>query len=392
MSLSSMLLSSQPHAIASLPHMLVQVSLCLMVDAESACQKVELACGHQSIEKKASKEVAMREKPAIADELLRDILQDQYGLIPVTLEFLPVGLDYHAGVYRVVSEQGSAYLLKVTSRPLYEARYLVPRYLNDAGITSVVAPLPAKSGTLWTKRGEWTMILYPFIEGDSSLTGMTNEQWRELGNIFKQIHQTPVPSGGLGSLRRETFDVTEYVLWIHDFEAQHLHAEYGRSTAERALLDDWLGHQSTIHRAVNSLQKLAGVLRKQSGPYVFCHADLHPHNLIRDDAGHVFVIDWDDVMLAPKERDFIFVREPQADAFWEGYGQPEIDWVALTYYRWERVVQDIIECARDMFFKDDVGEESRADIAGLFHKIFLEDISTLHHVYSAAAHLPEDLC
>jgi hypothetical protein len=27
--------------------------------------------------------------------------------------------------------------------------------------------------------------------------------------------------------------------------------------------------------------------------------DLHPRNLIRDHAGKVFVIDWDEVMLAP---------------------------------------------------------------------------------------------
>jgi spectinomycin phosphotransferase len=118
----------------------------------------------------------MREKPAIPDELLRSMLQDQYDLVPVTLEFLPVGLDYHAGVYRVVSEQGRAYLLKVTSRPLYEPRYLVPRYLNDQGIPSVVAPLAAKSGGLWAKLVDWTVIVYPFIEGDTSFTGMTSEQ------------------------------------------------------------------------------------------------------------------------------------------------------------------------------------------------------------------------
>ncbi len=100
--------------------------------------------------KKASDEVTMREKPAIADELLQAILQDQYGVEAITLEFLPVGLDYHAGVYRVVGEQGNAFLLKATSRPLYEPRYLVPRHLNDTGITSVVAPLPTKSGALWT--------------------------------------------------------------------------------------------------------------------------------------------------------------------------------------------------------------------------------------------------
>ena len=139
----------------------------------------------------------MREKPHIPEELLRTCLQDQYDLVPVTLEFLPVGLDYHAGVYRVVSEQGSAYLLKVTSRPLYEPRYQVPRYLNDQGITSVVAPLPTRSGALWTKLVDWTAIVYPWISGDSSFTGMTNEHWRELGSIFKRIHQVSVPAAWL---------------------------------------------------------------------------------------------------------------------------------------------------------------------------------------------------
>ena len=140
-----------------------------------------------------------------------------------------------------------------------------------------------------------------------------------------------------------------------------------------------------------SLEKLAGALQKQSGPYVFCHADLHPANLIRDSNGNVFVIDWDDVMLAPKERDFIFVRESGADAFWEGYGHPQIDWIALTYYRCERVVQDVIACADDMFFKDGLGEETRSDIASLFHEILLGKTSTINDVYAAAAHLPPDL-
>src|SRR6516225_4641066 len=122
----------------------------------------------------------MRERPWIPEEHLRACLQYQYDLIPVTFEFLPLGKDYNAGVYRVVSEQGTAYLLKVTSRPLYEPRCLVPRYLNDQGITSVVAPLPTRSGGLWAKLVDWTAIVYPFIDGDSSFTGMTNEHWRKL--------------------------------------------------------------------------------------------------------------------------------------------------------------------------------------------------------------------
>ncbi len=333
----------------------------------------------------------MREKPNVPDELLRACLQDQYDLVPVTLDYLPLGLDYNSWVYRVVSEQGISYLLKARSGPLYEPSCLVPSYLKDQGIASVVAPLPTKSNTLWTRVGAWTVIVYPFIEGDTSFTGMTDEQWKELGTIFKQIHQVIVPAEGFRSLRKETFDPTEYARWVRAFETQHLPSRHGGSVSERALRSSWVAHQSTIHTGVTSLETLAGVLQGRSGPYVICHADLHPANLIRDHADHVFVIDWNDVMLAPKERDFIFVRELQADAFWEGYGQREIDWIALTYYLWERVVQDVIECAKDVFFNDDLGEETRADVVRLFDEILMGRSSTIDAAYTATAHLSRDL-
>lgn len=332
----------------------------------------------------------MREQPRIPEEPLRACLRDQYDLLPITLEYLPLGLDYNSWVYRVVSQQGTSYLLKARSGPLYEPGCLVPSYLKDQGIASVVAPLRTKSNTLWTWVGAWTVIVYPFIEGDTSFMGMTDEQWREVGTIFKRIHQVIVPAEGFESVRKETFDPAEYARWVRAFETQHTRSE-GGSASQRALRSSWVAHQSTIHTGIYYLEKLAVLLQGRSGPYVICHADLHPANLIRDHAGHVFVIDWNDVMLAPKERDFIFVRELQADAFWEGYGQREIDWIALTYYLWERVVQDVIECAKDVFFNDDLGEETRADVVRLFDEILIGRSSTINAAYAAGAHLPGDL-
>ncbi len=120
--------------------------------------------------------------------------------------------------------------------------------------------------------------------------------------------------------------------------------------------------------------------------------------MLRDQADHMFVIDWDDVMLAPKERDFLFVREAQADGsalldtppFFQGYGQTEIDWIALTYYRCERVVQDLIECAQQVFFRKDLGDEIKADAVQLFGDIFAEG-DEVDAACAAAAHLPSDL-
>jgi len=339
----------------------------------------------------------MREQPNIPEERLQAYLQDQYGFAPVTLEYLPLGLDYQAGVYRVVSEQGTPYLLKVTSRSLYEPSCLVPRYLKDQGITSVVAPIPTSSGALWARLEEWTVIVYPFLDGETSWTGMTDEKWKEVGSIFQRIHQVILPPFGFESLRKETFDPTEYARWVRAFETQHAHSEGGSAT-ERALRSSWMAYQPTIHTVVTSLEKLAEVLQSRSLPYVICHADLHPANLLRDHPGHMFVIDWDEVMLAPKERDFIFVKESLADsealpgtpAFFQGYGQTEIDWIALTYFRYERVIQDLIACAQEVFYRDDLGEETKADSFQLFRSILAEG-GEIDAASQASAHLPSDL-
>jgi spectinomycin phosphotransferase len=340
----------------------------------------------------------MREQPKILLDHLQACLQEQYGLTAVMLDFLPVGLDYNAGVYRVVSEQSIAYLLKVTSRPLYEPGYLVPRYLNDQGITSVVAPIPTKNNVLWAKLGAWTMIMYPFIEGTTSWTGMTDEQWKVLGTIFQRIHQVALPPVGFESLRKETFDPTKYAQWVRTFEAQHMQAFNEESASQRALRSSWIAYQSTIHDVVTSLEKLAEVLQSQTLSFVICHADLHPANLLRDQFGHVFAIDWDEVMLAPKERDFLFIKESSTDsealpgspAFFQGYGQTEINWTALTYYRYERVIQDLIACAQEVFFRDDLGEGTKADSIQLFQAILADD-GELDAASQASTHLPSDL-
>jgi spectinomycin phosphotransferase len=253
----------------------------------------------------------------------------------------------------------------------------MPAYLSEQGITSVVAPLPTRNHTLWARIEDWAMIVYPFLEGETSWSGMTDEQWKETGCIFKQIHQVVLPSSGFEALRKETFDPTGYVQWIRMFEAHHLHESSGEGASQRALRSSWIEHQSTIHAVVASLEKLAAVLQRRNLPYVICHSDLHPANLLRDHTGHVFVIDWDEVMLAPKERDFLFIKESPTDsetlpgtpAFFQGYGKTDIDWIALTYYRNERVIQDVIACAENVCLRDDLEEGSKMDEAQLFRDV-----------------------
>lgn len=70
-----------------------------------------------------------------------------------------------------------------------------------------------------------------------------------------------------------------------------------------------------------------------------------------DGDSRFYIVDWDDSILAPRERDLMFIgggqgfigRTPQEEErlFYEGYGRVQVDPVTLAYYRCERIIQDV---------------------------------------------------
>lgn len=337
----------------------------------------------------------MHNSPKIRVKQLISCLQEQYALKLASLDFLPLGLDYNANVYKAVSESGTPYLIKGKSGVLYEPSFVVPSYLRNRGITSVVAPILTKDNSLWTQLENWTVIVYPFIDGDSSWGGMTKVHWERAGNIFNKIHNTIFEPDILDLLREETFNVTKYVDWIQNFEVQHIQREVKENTYKRVLCSVWLMNQSKINQSIDFLKRLASQLQKRTLPFVVCHADLHPANVLRDNAGNVFIVDWDEVMMAPKERDFIFLNESSfyglasnsISSFLKGYGPTEIDWAILTYYKLERAIQDLIEYTEQVFFKNDsVGEKTKSNAVQAIIELF-ENGGEIAAAYSVAKYL-----
>jgi spectinomycin phosphotransferase len=107
---------------------------------------------------------------------------------------------------------------------------------------------------------------------------------------------------------------------------------------------------------------------------------MHTGNLIVDDASAVWVFDWDEVVLAPKERDLMFsvgggiseeLVSPDATArFLEGYGPVEIDEQALAYYRHAWAVQDVGGYAWRVLLDQSATEPQRQDAADILIGLF----------------------
>lgn len=330
----------------------------------------------------------MREEPLIPRETLRALLQEQYGVDVLALEFLPVG-DTHSAIYRVVTDNRPAFLLKL--RDCFDdARLGSARFLHDHDIDAVIAPVPTTAGMLSAPIDGWTAVLFPFVEGETGWDTMTSAHWEEAGRVFRRIHSLQVED--FRGIHREIFDAAIYASNIQELEAQ-LAAPGEASTPLQLLQTAWRKHHATIQALIAAMGRLATALKTQAPPLVICHADLHPGNLLRDARGGVFVIDWDDVLLAPKERDFIFTGEPAvgttlASPFFDGYGPTDVNWTAVTYYRYERVVTDFIEYTRDVF-RDSLSEAAK------LHSIesFVESLEGRNFAAAevAAEHLPHDL-
>jgi spectinomycin phosphotransferase len=55
------------------------------------------------------------------------------------------------------------------------------------------------------------------------------------------------------------------------------------------------------------------------------------------------------------------VENKEEELFFRGYGKVDIDPVALAYYRYEWVVQDIGDYGERVFLMKDTGEETKKD-------------------------------
>ena len=313
----------------------------------------------------------MLERPALSDAALESVLLTAYGLTPQRIEFLPIGNDASAYVFRADCS-GETYFLKLKTGEIYLPSVLVPRHLRDIGITQVLAPIPTRAGLLFTPVERFNLILYPFIEGCNAMdTGMSEAQWLEFGSTLKRIHTTLLPSGLSNLLLREDFRLNPRCLGIAKKLQEALPPASDGDIFAQELAEFWLSRQEEIAKILVHAQEIGRRMQGNPLEFILCHRDIHTANIMLDGYGRMAIIDWDQPILAPKERDLMFIeggREGQL--FYQGYGSTEPDPLALAYYAYEWVVQEIGDYAERVFFSSAYGEETRRDSVRGFKQLF----------------------
>ncbi len=310
----------------------------------------------------------MLEPPLLAENTILAALRAHYGIAGAVLTFLPIGNDAASFVYRADAANGASYFLKARSGAGFSAASLtVPYFLHNQGVPHVMAPLPAEGQALWVAVDGFALSLHPFVDARTATdAGLTLDDWRALGATLRQVHASHLPPELARTLPQETF--TPSRRHVLDELADRLGKPAFDDPFHAALAEFWRSRAGVIERVIERADRLGAQLRGEALPRVLCHADLHTWNVLVDADRHMWVVDWDEVILAPKERDLMFmvggigrglVQPEETERFLQGYGEPAIDRRALVYYRYAWAVQDIAAYAEQVLVSPDAGEPTR---------------------------------
>jgi spectinomycin phosphotransferase len=310
----------------------------------------------------------MIEKQYLSDQHIIDCLNTNYGIKVATLKFLPLGADINSSVYKAETHDQSSYFVKLKRGHHHDISTIIIALLHDVGIQQVILPIKTNDGQSTQHIDDFTLIVSPFVEGQDGFNrDLTADQWITLGKVMKQIHEIDVPLSIQAVIRREDYSPR----WREAVRLLYTHIEYELSGDEIALqlITFMKKHATTIHRLVDRAEQLCQKIQNQSSEFVLCHSDIHGGNVLMNESDIIYMVDWDDPIMAPKERDLMFIgggvanvwnKQHEEEFFYKGYGNTKINKTILAYYRHERIVEDIALIGKQLLLTSE-GNKNRAE-------------------------------
>jgi spectinomycin phosphotransferase len=305
------------------------------------------------------------------------IIESEYNIKIHNAKQLFIGCDKNTFVYRLESDNNKVYFLKIRTGVFNESSINIPYELSQKIGRHIIEPLKTIKDHLYIKMSDYTIILYPFILGKSGREiDLSEKQWAEFGKLLYKIHSFQL-SKEIHVIPYEKYN-TEYRIKLIEY-IQKINEKQTLNDYAKQFSDLLISKQKLINIILKRTEELFDEIIKMDRNYCLCHGDIHAGNLFISDNNELYVVDWDTLIMAPKERDLMFIgggiankwnTKNEENYFYKGYGrQNNINKIIMAYYRYERIIEDVVEFY-DQFFEKDTKKKNQKIILEVVNNMF----------------------
>jgi spectinomycin phosphotransferase len=330
---------------------------------------------------------------AVDAQTAASLVLDHFGVRVVGMEAVEGGLDPSAALWRATDSAGDEWTIKVTRR---DVRFglLVADAVAGGNTPGIAVPRRGPDGLPWVEHNGSILSMAPWIPGlDATDSATSPSHWEEFGRTLRRVHDHRMPAAARPGRRgiRRTGKSPRKLLAEIDLlfsgrfpsgEAPDGDAGGGSAADDWEAL--WLANRHRVVSLVRLERRLKG--RRGATERVPVHGDPHIGNLIIDEAGQSWLIDFDEASIAPREVDLMLVElgvifsapitDVQRRSFRAGYGDDfVIDEDRILRFGCVRAVEDIAATVRLLVDADPVsrgvpGGVGRAEAAGTLASLF----------------------
>lgn len=226
------------------------------------------------------------ERTEAYEKNLKSFLCEEYGFRGIAIT--PAKRGFYGETWRL-DTPGKSYFVKLVyfadHQYIYTCSFGVMDFLRSKGIDFISAIVKTTEGALFTRFDGAVLGVFNWIDGENIETDETKiREYQMLAKIYT------VPSDGV-HIRREDFSGKSADMFFKQWALS-------KDSEILLLLEK---NRAKLEYRSHRLQHFAALCRKDTSHFYITHGDAGGNFFVSGDKA--FLLDWDDVLLAPPERD-----------------------------------------------------------------------------------------
>lgn len=285
------------------------------------------------------------------------LISNNYNINIKSIDIAPRGF---VGETYIINTENYKYFLKIFKNNRYFTNVLqalpVLEELKDLGINYINYPLPTKEKALYFSKDKRFYILFNYIEGENTQEIDVIKGYEYLIKIHKLTKKIKSP------IKKETFDIAykkEFEKGLRKYESIPLIEE----------------HLEEVKKHWELFKQLSNRLKRKSFNMYITHGDAFG-NFIKQ-GKDLYIIDWDDLLLAPIERDlwFFFENTEVVDLYEKKFPGFIMNKDIIMYYIYNRFFDDMLgffELLDEGQDREEVIKDIKKDCFDWTYKLFYD--------------------